>query len=116
MKSTISHDDITQWVDTYKGRPEIINDPTAKGDKTGIRINFSKEMEEEYMPENETHEVSWQEFFRIFDDQSLALLYDPDSTSYRFIKRENLLESSDLDKKIHTHNQIVNTLKEREDI
>ena len=63
-KATTSHDAIRKWAEARNGRPAKVK----TGGKGGIlRIDFGE-------PEEELEQISWDEFFEIFDDNDLAFL------------------------------------------
>lgn len=64
-QSTTDHDTIRQWAEERGGRPAKID----TGGKGGIlRIDFGD-------PEDEFEEITWEEFFEIFDENKLTFLY-----------------------------------------
>lgn len=94
-KTSFDHNEIRQWAEKHNGTPQIIDHETAQGDKVGIRINFPGHNDEELLSVDvKPHDISWDEFFQIFDERGLALEYtdkipeyDPND-SYRFLRRE----------------------------
>jgi hypothetical protein len=90
---TIEHDKIKQWISKNKGKPEVIDDPSANGDMVGIRVEFPQAVDN-YLKKEEIQETTWEQFFAIFEEQQLAFEYDSEvssvdpSLSYRFLKRE----------------------------
>lgn len=93
-KVTTDHNVIKKWVERHNGKPQIIDHPTAEGDKPGIRIQFpairdDTELSDDTMP----RDISWDEFFKIFDEEGLELEYrdqipaDYPSDAYRFLRR-----------------------------
>ncbi len=96
-KATTNHQEIKEWVEKHRGRPEVIDHPTALGDKLGLRINFPGNNDEEFLSaDTQPKYIPWEKFFEIFEEQKLAFMYSdleniPDqSYAYRFIKREEL--------------------------
>ncbi len=92
QRTTTDHNEIRKWAEGLRGRPAILDHPIARADKLGIRIDFPGETHEVLMTEK--RRASWDEFFKIFEDQRLALTYedqpqggDP-SDWYRFEKRD----------------------------
>lgn len=63
--TTTNHDEIRKWVEARGGHPAKV--PT-KGDGGILRIDFGE-------PEDSLEEIDWDEFFRIFDENELAFLY-----------------------------------------
>ena len=75
-KLTTDHDEIRQWVEKRGGHPATVNSTTKKGQAAGVlRLDFPG-----YSGTGTLKEISWDEFFRKFDDAGLALLYQ-DKTS-----------------------------------
>jgi len=64
-QTTTSHEKIRKWVEARNGHPSRV-----KGAKEGgiLRIDFGE-------PEESLEEISWEDFFRIFDENELAFLY-----------------------------------------
>ena len=63
-KTTTDHDEIRKWVEARKGRPSRVK---TSGEGGLLRIDF-RESDEEF------EELSWDEFFGIFDENELAFL------------------------------------------
>ncbi|HEY9012784.1 MAG TPA: hypothetical protein VIN06_17400 [Devosia sp.] len=64
--TTTNHDEIRKWAEARDGHPAMIK---TKGREGGVlRIDFGE-------PEEEFEEVSWDEFFEVFDENKLAFLY-----------------------------------------
>lgn len=64
-ETTTDHNTIQKWAEARDGRPAVIR-TTGKGGV--LRIDFG-EKDEEF------DEISWKEFFDIFDENKLAFLY-----------------------------------------
>jgi hypothetical protein len=77
---TTNHEEIRHWIEERGGKPARVR--AASGPGGLLRIDFGE-------PEEELEEISWGEFFQIFDDNDLAFLHQ-DKTSEgntsRFIK------------------------------
>jgi hypothetical protein len=68
--TTTSHEDIRKWAESRNGHPAKVD----TGGKGGIlRIDFGE-------PEDKLEQISWDEFFQIFEENKLAFLYQ-DETS-----------------------------------
>lgn len=89
-KITTNHEEIMDWIKNRGGKPsreKLIGDQNLKG---LLKINF---LEHE---ENNISNISWEEFFRVFEENKLALfleeLTDVGGLSriYRFLDRENI--------------------------
>jgi hypothetical protein len=77
-KTTSDHAEIRKWIEERNGRPSRV-----KGAKEGgvLRIDFGK-------PEEALEEISWDDFFRIFDESKLAFLHQ-DKTADGKVSRFN---------------------------
>ncbi|MBX4192397.1 hypothetical protein KW798_02830 [Candidatus Parcubacteria bacterium] len=85
---TIDHDEIRTWVEDRGGHPAIVGSSRGALEEGGgmLRISFGGDDEN-------LEEVSWDEFFRLFDENDLAFVYE-DTTAddelaytYRFVAR-----------------------------
>jgi hypothetical protein len=70
-KTTTDHDEIRKWAEARDGHPAMVK---TGGEGGILRIDFGE-------PEDELEEVSWDEFFEVFDDNRLAFLYQEETTS-----------------------------------
>lgn len=94
-KVTTDHDEIKNWAEKHKAVPALIDDVDAGADKVGIRLDFPGDYDEKYLDEEDTHDIDWESFFKVFEEQELAFIYDnklqsDPSWGYKFIKRENM--------------------------
>ena len=68
-QTTTDHKTIQRWAETRKGHPATVS-ATKDGDPAGLlRIDFESEMEDRL------ERISWETFFRKFDESDLAFLY-----------------------------------------
>lgn len=72
--TTRYHDEIRQWATAHGAVPSVVSSTGGM-----LRFEFAPE------PPAELAEVSWREFFRIFDERGLELVYD-DKPGSRFHK------------------------------
>ncbi len=73
---TTDHDVIRKWAEDRGGKPAAVRRMREAGEETGVlRIDFPG-----YSGGQSLEEISWDEFFRKFDDAKLALVYE-DETS-----------------------------------
>ena len=71
-KTTTDHDKIRQWAEERGGKPAAVKDTHEPGKSTGIiRIDFPG-----YSGAESLEEISWDEFFRKFEDSDLAFVYE----------------------------------------
>jgi hypothetical protein len=80
-KRTQDHDEIRTWVEERGGRPSVV-ESTWDGESGLLRIDFGEK-------EEELSEISWDDFFRVFDENNLVFLYQDqtaDGSESRFFK------------------------------
>lgn len=79
---TTDHEKIKEWTRSRNGIASVINDGGSKV----LRIHFPEASSDR---DDEFNEISWEEFFRIFEDRKLAFLYstDEESTFNKLINR-----------------------------
>lgn len=82
---TTDHDAIRKWADKYGGKPAAVDRTHQGGDVGIIRIMFPNAPNSEH---GHLVEISWDEFFKEFEDRKLALLHDPDSMFSKIIGRD----------------------------
>lgn len=75
-KTTTDHDRIRKWAESRGGHPALVETDQPGGI---LRIDFGE-------PEEGLKQVSWEEFFRVFDDNDLAFLYQDGDGESRFNK------------------------------
>jgi len=68
-KTTTDHKEIQRWVEERGGHPAIVKG-TEKGGSALLRIDYPG-----FSGEDRLEEISWEEFFSIFDENKLAFLY-----------------------------------------
>jgi uncharacterized protein involved in high-affinity Fe2+ transport len=98
-KETVNHDEIKEWVEKRDGFPATV-EGTGTDDEPGIlRISYP-----DYSDEQNLKRISWEAFFKKFDEENLAFLYQEQLASgetsrfSRFIGREGAdLSQSDGD-------------------
>ena len=66
---TTDHEEITRWVEERNGQPAIVKG-TDNGKSALLRIDYPG-----FTGEETLEPVSWEEFFRIFDENKLGFLY-----------------------------------------
>lgn len=72
--TTRDHDEIRRWADAHDATPSIVS-------RTGGMLRF----EFAATPPGELADVSWDDFFQVFDERGLELVYD-DKPGSRFHK------------------------------
>jgi hypothetical protein len=69
--TTTDHDQIRSWAEGRGGRPARVRTSRPGG---VLRIDFGE-------AEDELEEISWDEFFKIFDENDLAFLHQDKTAS-----------------------------------
>lgn len=69
-KTTTDHNEIRKWAEDRGAKPSTVSRTGRENDPGILRLNFPG-----YGGEDSLKEVSWDEWFRKFDEQELALLY-----------------------------------------
>ncbi len=86
-EATTDHDTIRKWANGKGGKPAAV-ERTHGGDNVGIiRIMFPDAQQSEH---EALTEISWDEFFRQFEESNLALLYEPDSMFSKIVGRDTV--------------------------
>jgi ferritin-like metal-binding protein YciE len=73
---TTDHDEIRQWAEERGAKPACVKGTGEKGDTGMIRIDFPG-----YSGGESLQPISWDEFFKKFDENNLALLYQEKTAS-----------------------------------
>ncbi|SKA30300.1 hypothetical protein SAMN02745126_04934 [Enhydrobacter aerosaccus] len=68
------HDRIRRWAEERGGRPARVRDTAGRGGGGVLRFDFQEKDEA-------LEEIPWDEFFRIFDENKLALLEQDETAS-----------------------------------
>jgi len=69
-KTTKDHNKIKNWTEEREGKPAVVESTTNSSEGGGLlRINFPG------YEEDNLKNISWEEFFRIFDENDLQFLY-----------------------------------------
>lgn len=81
-KIITDHKEIQEWVEERGGRPTMV-EGTMDGDSGLLRIDFGEKDEN-------LKEVSWDDFFKVFDERNLGFLCSPEKESrfFKFVQRE----------------------------
>ena len=76
------HETIKKWAETHGGKPAKVRTKDAHQDSGILRFEFRD-------PDDKLEVIEWDEFFKIFDDNKLALLESDDKNSKfaKFIAR-----------------------------
>lgn len=87
-RTTTDHQEIRRWVEEHGGKPARVAG-TGDGDDAGVlRIDFPGGADEDRL-----EHITWDEWFRKFDEEGLAFLYQDrkadgsDSTFFKLVNR-----------------------------
>jgi anaerobic selenocysteine-containing dehydrogenase len=84
-KKTTDRKEIEKWATQHGGVPSIIKGTEDDGKGEGVlRIHFPKKSKDN----DSFEEISWDEFFKEFEDKKLAILLSPDSNFSKLVKRD----------------------------
>ena len=88
-KTTKDHNTIKNWTEERDGKPAVVESATNSSEGGGLlRINFPG------YAEDNLKNISWEEFFRIFDENDLKFLYQEktkdggESKFFKFVSDE----------------------------
>jgi hypothetical protein len=84
---TTDHETIRKWAESKGGKPAAVARTHKGGDVGIIRIMFPENPQSEH---DALVEISWDEFFREFEERKLALLYDPDGLFSKIVGRDTV--------------------------
>jgi hypothetical protein len=89
-KTTTNHDEIRKWVEQRGGHPAVVSaTENSRGREGGLlRIDYGEPGGND---DDRLHRITWDEFFRIFDDNDIAFLHDAerDSRFSKFVSKES---------------------------
>jgi hypothetical protein len=89
-RTTTDHEEIRRWVEEHGGKPARVRGTGDGGDPGILRIDFPGGTGEDQL-----EHISWDEWFRKFDENRLAFVYQErkadgeDSTFFRLVKRDS---------------------------
>jgi hypothetical protein len=87
--TTTDHDEIRKWVEDRGGHPAMVAATERNGRSGGIlRIDFD---DPDGSDDPGLHRISWEEFFKVFDDNDLAFLRQDEGESRfnKFVQRQD---------------------------
>ena len=84
---TTHHETIRRWAQKHGGKPAAVARTHADGDVGIVRIMFPAAPQAEHQA---LTEISWEEFFREFEERRLALLFDQDSRFSKLVGRDTV--------------------------
>lgn len=88
-RTTTDHDEIRRWVEDHGGKPVQVKGTGSDDDPGVLRIDFPGGAGQDSL-----EPIDWDEWFRKFDQNNLAFLYQEkkadggDSTFFKLLARE----------------------------
>jgi hypothetical protein len=88
---TTDHDVIRNWVESRGGQPASVKGTGGAADVGILRVDFPG-----YGEETKLESISWDEFFRKFEESRLAFLYQERTRSgepsrfFKFVRRDQI--------------------------
>ena len=85
---TTDHGTIRRWVEERKGTPTRVKGTEDRSGEGILRVDFAE-------PDEKLEKVSWEDFFRTFEDRKLAFLHQDKTADgkisrfFKFIRRDN---------------------------
>jgi hypothetical protein len=86
---TTNHEEIRKWAEARGGKPATVKSTASKDDVGLLRIDFPG-----YKGEGSLEEITWDEFFKKFDEKNLAFLFQEKTSSgeesrfFKLVSRE----------------------------
>jgi hypothetical protein len=86
-RATINHDQVRDWVEARGGHPARVKGTNLDGDVGLLRIDYPG-----FSGEETLEAISWDDWFRGFEQHHLAFLYDPrpNSRFSKLVERDNV--------------------------
>jgi hypothetical protein len=84
-QTTTDHDEIQKWAESHGGKPAVVRSTHKQKGVGIIRLEFPKAP---HADNAALEEISWDDFFKQFEESQLALLYDPKSNFNKLIGRD----------------------------
>src|SRR5690349_5489481 len=87
-KTTIDHDEIRKWAEERNAKPARVKNTQI------LRLDFDE-------PEATLETITWEEFFEVFDENSLAFLYQEKTSDgkisrfFKFVDRDSVDEEEE---------------------
>jgi len=101
-KVTTDHDGIRKWAEARGGRPAAVGSTQSKDSAGIIRIEFPGAPNAK---DDNLEEISWDEFFKQFEESKLALIYEEDSRFNKIVGRDTVEARQHGDHDASRHNR-----------
>ncbi len=99
-EATTDHETIRKWAESKGGKPAVVSRTHGQRGVGIIRIMFPEAQQSSH---EALEEISWDEFFKQFEDGKLALLYEKDSLFNKIVGRDTLEKREHGDNRASRH-------------
>ena len=89
-KTTTDHETIRKWVEKHGGKPAHVKSTAKKGETGILRIDFPAPADPDDDADSKLEEISWDEWFEVFDAEKLAFLYQDKNNFNKLVSRETV--------------------------
>jgi hypothetical protein len=86
-ETTTDHNEIRRWAEKHDGRPASVSSTGSGSDPGILRLMFPDAPQHD---DDALEEISWDEWLKAFDDNGLALVYEPDSNFNKLVSRSGV--------------------------
>ena len=97
-KTTQDHEEIQQWCESRGGKPSHVKSTAHKNDPGILRIDFPG-----YSGEGSLEPITWEDFFKKFDEQGLAFVYQDKTADGKKSNFNKLISAENAD--THEHSE-----------
>jgi hypothetical protein len=95
-KTTTDHAEIRRWAEARGARPARVKGTGGPGDPGIIRLDFPSDG-----PDENLEPISWDEWFRAFDQNQLALVYQEQTASGKPSNFNKLVSRETVEERAH---------------
>lgn len=85
--TTTDHNEIQSWAEKHGAKPAAVSSTGSGGDPGILRLMFPDAPQHD---DDSLEQISWGEWLQAFDDNGLALVYEPDSNFNKLVSRANV--------------------------
>jgi glutathione synthase/RimK-type ligase-like ATP-grasp enzyme len=85
-ETTTDHEKIRKWAEKHGGKPAVVKSTHGERGVGIIRIEFPDAPNSR---NDSLEEISWEEFFKQFDENELALVFEEKSNFNKIISRDS---------------------------
>jgi glutathione synthase/RimK-type ligase-like ATP-grasp enzyme len=85
-ETTTDHGKIRKWAEKHGGKPAVVQSTHGERGVGIIRIEFPDAPNSK---NDSLEEISWEEFFKQFEDRKLALVFEEKSNFNKLINRDS---------------------------